>query len=47
MWTALGNTVRWQATSSLIHGVVGTAASAMSYVKNLDSSLNDIRIVTG
>ena len=47
MWNALGNTVRWQATSSLVHGVLSTAASAVSYVRNLDSSLNDIRIVTG
>ena len=47
MWTVLGNTVRWQATSSLLHGIMGTASQAMSYVKNLDSSLNSIRIVTG
>lgn len=47
MWTVLGNTVRWQATSSIIHGVMNTASQAMNYVKNLDSSLNSIRIVTG
>ena len=47
MWTALGNAARWTATSTAIHGVMSTAASAMNYVKNLDSSLNDIRIVTG
>ena len=47
MWTVLGNTVRWQATSSMIHGIMGTASQAMNYVKSLDSSLNSIRIVTG
>ena len=47
MWTVLGNTVRWQATSSLLHGILSTASQAMGYVKSLDSSLNNIRIVTG
>ena len=47
MSTVIGNTVRWQAASSAIHGVLGTVSSAVNYVKNLDSSLNDIRIVTG
>ena len=47
MWTVLGNTVRWQATSSLLHGIMSTASNAMNYVKSLDSSLNHIRIVTG
>ena len=47
MWTVLGNTVRWQATSSMIHGIMSTASQAMNYVKSLDSSLNSIRIVTG
>lgn len=47
MWTVLGNTVRWQATSSMIHGIMSTASQAMNYVKSLDNSLNSIRIVTG
>ena len=47
MWTVLGNTLRWQATSSMLHGIMNTASNAMSYVKSLDSSLNHIRIVTG
>ena len=47
MWTVLGNTVRWQATSSLLHGILSTASQAMGYVRALDSSLNNIRIVTG
>ena len=47
MWTVLGNTVRWQATSSILHGIMSTASQAMGYVKSLDTSLNNIRIVTG
>ena len=47
MWTALGNAARWTMTSTAIHGVMSTAASAMNYVQNLDKSLNNIRIVTG
>lgn len=45
--TTLKNTMRWQATSSLIHNLVGGIQSAMSYARGLDSSLNSIRIVTG
>jgi len=47
MWNALGNAARWTATSTAIHGIMSTASSAMNYVRNLDNSLNDIRIVTG
>lgn len=47
MWTVLGNTVRWQATSSILHGIMSTASQAMGYVRSLDRSLNNIRIVTG
>ena len=45
--TTLKNTMRWQATSSLIHNLVGGIQSAMSYARGLNSSLNSIRIVTG
>ena len=41
------NTVRWQLSSSMLHGVMGAYQSAMGYAKDLDRSLNDIRIVTG
>jgi len=47
MLDTLGNTVRWQMTSSLVHGVMSSASQAMNYIRNLDSSLNSIRIVTG
>lgn len=45
--TTLKNTMRWQATSSLIHNLVGGIQNAMSYARGLNSSLNSIRIVTG
>lgn len=45
--TTLKNTVKWQMSSSLIHGLMSTMSGAVSYVKQMDSALNDIRIVTG
>lgn len=47
MGVTLLNTIKWQASSSLIHGLMSTVSGAISYVKNLNSTLNDIRIVTG
>ena len=41
----LGNTVRWQLTSSAIHGVMSAFSDTISYAKELDTSLNNIRIV--
>ena len=46
-WTTLKNTARWQISSSILHGFVGSLQSAWSYAKDLDESLNNIRIVTG
>lgn len=43
----LKNTVKWQISSSLIHGFVGSYEKAVGYAKDLDRSLNDIRIVSG
>ena len=45
--TTLANTVKWQLSSSLIHGFMGALQHAFNYAKDLNSSLNDIRIVTG
>ena len=47
MWTTLKNTARWQLSSSILHGFMGAIQQASSYAKNLDKSLNNIRIVTG
>lgn len=45
--TTLVNTARWQISSSILHGFMGTLSSAYGYAKDLNKSLNDIRIVTG
>ena len=45
--TTLANTARWQISSSILHGFMGTLSSAYGYAKDLNRSLNDIRIVTG
>lgn len=47
LWTTMKNTVRWQLTSSVLHGFMGTLSSAVGYAKDLDESLNNIRIVSG
>lgn len=47
LWTTMKNTARWQLTSGLLHGFVSELRKAVSYVKDLDKSLNKIRIVTG
>lgn len=46
LWGTLGNTVKWQASSALVQSILKNVASATSYVKQLDSSLNSIQIVT-
>ena len=43
----LKNTIKWQLSSSLVHGFMGAMSQAVGYAKDLNSSLNDIRIVTG
>ena len=43
----LKNTVKWQLSSSLVHGFMGALQHAFGYAQDLNSSLNDIRIVTG
>ena len=45
--TTLKNTARWQISSSILHGFLGTVSSAYNYAQDLNKSLNDIRIVTG
>ena len=40
-------TIGWQVSSSAIHGVMSTYSQAISYAKELNRSLTDIRIVTG
>lgn len=41
------NTIRWQAASSAIHVMQRELSQAYNYAKDLNKSLNDIRIVSG
>ena len=43
--TTFMNTIRWQATSSIIHGMTSALSHALGYAKQLNKSLTDIRIV--
>ena len=45
--TTLKNTARWQISSSILHGFMGSIQGAYTYAQNLNKSLNNIRIVTG
>ena len=44
--TTLKNTARWQISSSILHGFIGTLQHAYGYAQDLNKSLNNIRIVT-
>lgn len=46
LWITMKNTMRWQLTSSALHVLVGTLQTAYGYAKDLNRSLNEIRIVT-
>ncbi|MGE5637212.1 MAG: phage tail tape measure protein, partial [Chloroflexota bacterium] len=41
------NTLKWNLPSQAIHGIEGSIGRAIGFVKDLDNSLNNIRIVTG
>ena len=45
--TTLANTARWQLSSAMLHGFISAVSSAWNYSKDLNESLNNIRIVTG
>lgn len=45
--TTLKNTAKWEISSTIVHGIEGALSGAVGYVRSLNSSLNDIRIVTG
>lgn len=47
MGTVLKNTIKWQISSSVLHGFMGTLQSAYGYAQDLNQSLNSIRIVSG
>lgn len=41
------NAARWQISSGLIHSIAGSVKDAVGYARDLNNSLNSIRIVTG
>lgn len=45
MATTMGNTIKWGISSSIMNSFTGSVEKAYGYVKNLDKSLNNIRIV--
>ena len=47
MATTLSNTIKWNMASAAVNGMTRSIEQAWGYVKSLDTSLNDIRIVTG
>lgn len=47
LWITMKNTMKWQLTSSLLTGFTSAISTAVGYAKDLDKSLNDIRIVSG
>lgn len=46
LWITMKNTMRWQLTSSMLHGFIGAVQTAYGYTQDLNESLNSIRIVT-
>jgi len=42
MGTVLTNTIRWQLSSSMIHGFMGAIQTAYGYAQDLNKSLNNI-----
>ena len=47
MMTTFTNTLRWTVASSAIQMFTSAIRNSVTYVKELDSTLNDIRVVTG
>jgi len=47
MATSMANTVKWGITSSIFNNITSSIQQAYYYAKDLDTSLNSIRIVTG
>ena len=47
MAETMGNTIKWGLTSRIFNSMAESVQNAWNYTKALDSSLNDIRIVTG
>ena len=47
LWISLKNVASWQISSSLLTGLISGISNAVNYAKDLNESLNNIRIVSG
>ena len=47
MAKTMSNTIKWNIASGIMNKFTGSVREAYGYVKNLDASLNSIRVVTG
>lgn len=47
IFNTMGNTVRWGVTAGIFQSITNDLSRSVEYVKSLDTSLNNIRIVTG
>lgn len=47
LWVTMKNTMRWRLTTGVLNAFIGGVQKAYGYAKDLDASLNSIRIVTG
>jgi sulfite reductase alpha subunit-like flavoprotein len=47
MGTTLLNTIKWSISSSAINAFTSSIQEAVTHAKNLNTALNEIRIVTG
>jgi hypothetical protein len=47
MLVTLKNTAKWQISSSILTSFTSALSTAVNYAKDLDESLNKIRIVSG
>jgi len=47
MAKTFANTIKWNAASAVVNGLARSVEQAWGYTKSLDTSLNNIRIVTG
>ena len=47
LWNTLKNTARWQISSYALTGLITGLSTSLNYIKDLNKSLNDIRIVSG
>lgn len=46
MWITMKNTMKWQLTSSMVHGFMSALSTSYGYAKDLNESLTNIRIVS-